>query len=62
MAAGAGADVATLIQGLSGQKGDWPALLLQIDQHGPNIRPADVDTIVAQLTLPLHTIGISYLL
>ena len=52
----------TVIQGLSGQKDDWPALLQQIEQHLPNIRSTDVDGILAQLTLPLHTIGFAYML
>ncbi len=54
--------VCTVIQGLSGQKDDWPALLQQIEQHSPNIRSTDVDGILAQLTLPLHTIGFAVML
>jgi hypothetical protein len=54
--------VCTLIQGLSGQKDDWPALLQQIEQQSSNIRSTDIDGILAQLTLPLHTIGVAVML
>ncbi len=54
--------VCAVIQGLSGQKDDWPALLQQIEQQSPNIRSTDIDGILAQLTLPLHTIGFAVIL
>ena len=53
--------VCTLIQGLSGQRDDWSALIQQLDHQAASVRPAEVDEIVAQLTLPLHTIGFASL-